>query len=71
MKGELKTELTRREKEVLAEYAQGKSSQEVADTLFVSHRTIEKHCINIREKLGLPHFVALVVFAVRWAERLL
>lgn len=45
--------LTRREREVLSLIFQGKSSQEVADDLYVSKRTIDFHLGQAYEKLGV------------------
>lgn len=44
--------LSKREIEVLAYAARGGSSQEIADELFVSRRTVEYHLWNIYAKLG-------------------
>ena len=44
--------LTKREREVAALIAQGKSNQEIADQMVVSERTIEWHVSNILSKLG-------------------
>jgi DNA-binding CsgD family transcriptional regulator len=49
--------LTKREIEVLSLIAQGRSSQEVADTLFVSKRTVDFHLANIYEKLNVTNRV--------------
>ena len=46
-------ELTPREREVLAELAQGKSNSVIADDLFLTKRSIEKHISTIFLKLGL------------------
>jgi DNA-binding NarL/FixJ family response regulator len=46
-------ELTRRELEILAEIAQGKSNQAIAEHLVLSKRAIEKHINAIFLKLGL------------------
>ncbi len=45
--------LTARELDVLAEMAQGKSNQAVADALYVSQSAVEKHINSIFVKLGL------------------
>jgi ATP/maltotriose-dependent transcriptional regulator MalT len=45
--------LTPREYEVLVMAAQGQSNQEIARTLVLSIRTVERHLANIYEKLGL------------------
>jgi len=46
-------ELTAREREVLAEIAQGKSNTAIADALFLTKRAVEKHINSIFLKLGL------------------
>jgi DNA-binding NarL/FixJ family response regulator len=46
-------ELTAREREVLAEIAQGKSNVAIAASLFLSKRAVEKHINAIFLKLGL------------------
>jgi DNA-binding NarL/FixJ family response regulator len=47
------TDLSPRELEVLAAMAEGKSNQGIAETLFVSHATVEKHVTSIFHKLRL------------------
>lgn len=46
-------ELTERERQVLAEIAQGKSNTAIAETLFLTKRAVEKHINSIFMKLGL------------------
>ena len=46
-------QLTPREREVLAEIAQGKSNSAVAKSLFLSVRAVEKHINSLFSKLGL------------------
>ncbi len=46
-------QLTPREREVLAEIAQGRSNAAVAKTLFLSVRAVEKHINSLFSKLGL------------------
>ncbi len=46
-------ELTPREVEIVRSVAAGMTNQEIADTLFVSVRTVERHLGNVYEKLGL------------------
>jgi DNA-binding NarL/FixJ family response regulator len=48
-------ELTTREREVLAEIAQGKSNTAIADSLFLTKRAVEKHINAIFLKLGLAN----------------
>ena len=48
-------ELTPREREVLAEIAQGKSNTAIADSLVLTKRAVEKHINSIFLKLGLAN----------------
>lgn len=57
--------LTKREQEVLEQVASGKTNQEVADTLFISVKTVETHKTNILEKLGLKNTAELVKYAIK------
>ena len=45
--------LTQREVEVLGLIAQGMSNQEIADTLFVSEKTVKTHVANVLQKLDV------------------
>jgi len=47
------TELTPREREVLAVMAEGMSNQGIANALFVTEAAVEKHIRSIFQKLGL------------------
>jgi LuxR family transcriptional regulator, maltose regulon positive regulatory protein len=47
------TGLTRREIDVLRLIARGESNQEIADHLFLSIRTVERHISSIYQKLGV------------------
>lgn len=51
--GDLLTDLTGREQEVLALMAEGHSNTAIADQLFIGEGTVEKHITNIFGKLGL------------------
>jgi serine/threonine-protein kinase len=46
-------ELTGREREVLAQIAEGRSNSAIARTLFIAERTVEAHTTQIFQKLGL------------------
>jgi DNA-binding NarL/FixJ family response regulator len=46
--------LTRREREVLAMMAEGRSNHSMATELVVSERAVEKHVTSIFAKLNLP-----------------
>ena len=47
--------LTKREIQVLSQIAQGKSSKETAEALFVSKRTVDFHLANVYEKLQVSN----------------
>ena len=57
--------LTPREREVLALAADGLSTTEMAERLFISPRTAETHRTNLMQKLGLQSQTDLVRFAIR------
>lgn len=57
--------LSTREKEVLTLLAEGKSSQEIADLLYISLRTVEHHRASLKKKLKVRNIVDLVKYAVR------
>jgi DNA-binding NarL/FixJ family response regulator len=57
--------LTARETEVVKLIAEGYTSREIGDTLFISEKTVERHRSNVLEKLGLRDRVALTRYAVR------
>lgn len=56
--------LTKREEEILELVAQGLTSNEIADHLFISPRTVETHRAHLMEKLGAKNAAALVRYAV-------
>jgi DNA-binding NarL/FixJ family response regulator len=57
--------LTKRETEVLKLIAEGKSNKEIADLLFVSVHTVERHRANTMEKLNLKKTADLVKYAIQ------
>jgi DNA-binding NarL/FixJ family response regulator len=57
--------LTTREREVLKMIAEGKSSKDIADLLFISVRTVERHRANLMDKLGLKKTADLVKYAIQ------
>ncbi len=57
--------LSSREREVLQLVADGKSSSEIAELLFLSVKTIETYRSRLMEKLGLKDIPSLVKFAIR------
>ncbi len=46
------SKLGRRERQILAMIGQFQDNKEIADSLFISQRTVETHRINIKRKLG-------------------
>ncbi len=57
--------LTPREREVFYLLADGKSSSDVAKTLFVSPKTIHTHRQHIMDKLGMKTIGELIRYAIR------
>ena len=57
--------LTPRESEILKLVAEGHSSREIAETLVISVKTVERHRANILEKLGMRDRVELTRYAIR------
>jgi DNA-binding CsgD family transcriptional regulator len=57
--------LTQREIEVLSLIAQGHSSKEAADVLYVSKRTVDFHLANIYDKLQVSNRVQAFRAATR------
>lgn len=56
-------ELSDREREVLILVAQGCSSKEIADRLFISIHTVNTHRKNITRKTGIKSVAGLTVYA--------
>lgn len=56
--------LTSREREVLQWTGEGYSSNEIAQRLFISRRTVESHRANLMRKLGLRNQKELVRYAL-------
>ncbi|RYY37306.1 MAG: LuxR family transcriptional regulator [Sphingobacteriaceae bacterium] len=56
--------LSKREKEVLSLVAKGKTSQEIAETLFISSETVQTHRRNIKQKLGISTAFAFTEYAL-------
>ncbi len=60
-----KIQFTDREKEVLKLICQGHSSQDIADTLNLGLRTVEKCRSDLMQKTGTTNSISLAVFAVK------
>lgn len=57
--------LTTREREIIKLIAEGKSSKEVAQLLYISSRTVQHHRANIMRKLNFKKTADLVKYAVQ------
>jgi DNA-binding NarL/FixJ family response regulator len=57
--------LTAREQEVVKLIAEGYSNKQIAQTLVISEKTVERHRANILEKLGMRDRVELTRYAIR------
>ena len=57
--------LSERETEILILICQGFSNQEIADQLFISKRTVDKHRANILEKSESKNTAQLVMYAIK------
>ncbi len=60
-----KNNLTAREEEVLKLLAEGCTSRQIADKLYISVKTAQSHRYNIMEKLDLHNRAELVKYAIR------
>lgn len=57
--------LSKREIEILTMYSKGLTNKEIADTLFISNRTVESHKNHIMQKLNLKSQVEMVKYAIK------
>lgn len=57
--------LTEREREVLLMVCRGMSNQEIADSLFLSKRTVDRHRAAILDKTGCKNTAGVVVYAIK------
>lgn len=56
--------LTRREREVLRLLFEGATDRRIAERLFISPKTVEKHVASVRAKLGASSRTAAVATAL-------
>ena len=56
--------LSEREREIIIKVAEGRSSKEIAELLFLSVRTVEYHRSRIMNKLGVKNAAEMVRFAI-------
>jgi DNA-binding NarL/FixJ family response regulator len=57
--------LTPREQEVVKLVAEGYTNKQIAETLVISEKTVERHRANILDKLGMRDRVDLTRYAIR------
>lgn len=57
--------LSEREIDILLGVCRGLSTQEIADELFISKRTVDTHRANLLEKTGCKNTASLVVYAIK------
>ena len=57
--------LTGREREILQMVVEGKPSAQIAETLFLSRKTVETYRSRMMEKLGVRDVPGLVKFAIQ------
>jgi DNA-binding NarL/FixJ family response regulator len=57
--------LSPRELEVVKLIAEGDTSEEIAEQLFISKKTVDRHRANVLEKLGMRNRVELTRYAIR------
>jgi pimeloyl-ACP methyl ester carboxylesterase/DNA-binding CsgD family transcriptional regulator len=63
-------QLSEREREVMALVVQGRTNTEIADALFLSHRTVERHLSNVYVKLRVDGKAARAAAAARVSRSL-
>ncbi|GAA4188757.1 response regulator [Microbispora amethystogenes] len=57
--------LTPREEEIVKLIAEGNSAKEIAETLYISAKTVDRHRANILQKLGMRDRLDLTRYAIR------
>jgi len=57
--------LTRREKDVLALLAKGYTNKQMAETIFISEKTVKNHLTSIFRKLGVKDRTQAAVYALK------
>ncbi|HNR40937.1 MAG TPA: response regulator transcription factor [Bacteroidales bacterium] len=57
--------LSKREKEILIKICEGLSNQEIAEALFISKRTVDKHRANLLGKTNSKNTASLILYAIK------
>jgi len=63
-----KSILTKREKEVFKLLVENKTTVEIADTLYISEKTVRNHISNVMQKLGVKGRAGAVVELLKLGE---
>ncbi len=56
--------LTPREREILKLIAEGHTNRQIADLIFISVKTVERHRANLMKKLNMHNVSALTALAI-------
>lgn len=64
-KPEKEIPLTKREVDVVKLIADGRSTPQIAEELFIAHSTVETHRRNLIDKTGVPNSKALIKWAIQ------
>lgn len=57
--------LSKREKEILLKICEGLSNHEIAEALFISKRTVDKHRANLLSKTNSKNTASLILYAIK------
>ena len=57
--------LTKRENEIIKFITQGFSNTEIGKMLYISHRTVDTHRMNIMKKLNVTNLAGLIKYAIQ------
>ena len=57
--------LSKRETEILHKICEGLSNHEIADVLFISKRTVDKHRANLLSKTNSKNTASLILYAIK------
>lgn len=63
--------LTKRESEIFELLVKNQSTRDIADTLFISEKTVRNHISNVMQKLGVKGRAQAVVELIRMKEIIL
>ena len=59
-----RSQLSTREREIVALVAQGFKNKEMAEKMFISEQTVKNHLHNIFDKLGVSDRLELALYAI-------